>query len=73
MKVKEVIKYIEADGWYLVKIRGSHRQFKHPTKKGKVTVAGKLSAEVKKGTLSSIFKQAGLVKNYRQNGGEAKS
>ena len=68
-KVREIIRLIEADGWYLVKTRGSHRQFKHPTKKGKVTVAGKPSHEVKKGTLSSIFKQAGLTKNYQQNGG----
>ncbi len=69
MKVKEVIKRIEADGWYLVKTRGSHRQFKHPTKKGKVTVAGKPSDEIKKGTLSSIFRQASLTKSYQQNGG----
>ncbi len=60
MKIKEVIKLIEVDGWYLVNIEGSHRQFKHPTKKGKVTVAGKLSDDVRKGTLNSILKQAGL-------------
>ena len=72
MKVKEVIKRLKADGWYMVKTRGSHRQFKHPTKKGKVTVAGKPSDEVRKGTLNSIFKQAGLAKSYQQNGGEGK-
>ncbi len=44
MKVREVIKLIEEDGWYLAGTRGSHRQFKHPTKSGLVTIAGKLSA-----------------------------
>lgn len=60
MKIKDVIKLIEADGWYLINIKGSHRQFKHSIKKGKVTIAGKLSDEVRKGTLNSILKQAGL-------------
>ena len=73
MKVKDVLKRLKADGWYLVKIRGDHRQFKHPTKIGKVTVAGKPSEEVKKGTLSSIFRQAGFAKAYRKNGGKKKS
>jgi len=60
MKVREVIKLIEEDGWRLVKTRGSHRHFKHPTKPGKVTVAGKPSVDVPPGTLNSILKQAGL-------------
>jgi predicted RNA binding protein YcfA (HicA-like mRNA interferase family) len=60
MKVREVIKLLEADGWYRVTTKGSHRQFKHRTKSGKVTVAGKLSDEVRKGTLRSIMRQAGL-------------
>jgi predicted RNA binding protein YcfA (HicA-like mRNA interferase family) len=60
MKVKDLIKRIEADGWYLVTIKGSHRQFKHPAKRDKVTIAGKPSDEVRKGTLNSILKQAGL-------------
>lgn len=60
MKVKDIIKLIEVDGWYLVSTEGSHRQYKHPTKRGRVTVAGKPSDEVKKGTLNSILKQAGL-------------
>jgi predicted RNA binding protein YcfA (HicA-like mRNA interferase family) len=60
MKVREVIKLIEEDGWRLVKTRGSHRHFKHPTKPGKVTVAGKPSVDVPPGTLNSIFRQAGL-------------
>lgn len=60
MKVKEVIKLLEDDGWYLARTKGSHRQFKHPTKSGTVTVAGKLSVDVPPGTLNSILKQAGL-------------
>lgn len=60
MKIKEIIKLIEENGWYQVTQRGSHRQFKHDTLKGRVTIAGKLSDDVDKGTLNSIFKQAGL-------------
>ncbi|MEX2558147.1 MAG: type II toxin-antitoxin system HicA family toxin [Actinomycetota bacterium] len=60
MKVAEVIRTIEADGWVLIRTRGSHRQFKHPRKPGRVTVAGKRSDEVRPGTLNSILKQAGL-------------
>ncbi len=60
MKVKEVIEQIEKDGWYLVKTKGSHRQYKHLQKPGRVTVPGKLSHELPPGTLNSILKQAGL-------------
>jgi len=60
MKASEVIKLIEGDGWYLVRVKGSHRQYKHPVKKGLVTIAGNLNHEVVKGTLNSILKQAGL-------------
>jgi predicted RNA binding protein YcfA (HicA-like mRNA interferase family) len=60
MKVKEVIKQLEKDGWYLARTRGSHRQFKHPDKSGAVTVSGKSSVDVPPGTLNSILKQAGL-------------
>jgi predicted RNA binding protein YcfA (HicA-like mRNA interferase family) len=59
-KVREILAMLEADGWYLVTIRGSHRQFKHPTKSGRVTVAGKPSEDTAPGTLNSILKQAGL-------------
>ncbi len=59
-KVREILAMLEADGWYLVTIRGSHRQFKHPTKTGRVTVAGKPSEDTAPGTLNSILKQAGL-------------
>lgn len=63
MKVKEIIKLIEADGWYLVRQKGSHKQYKHSFKKGLVTISGhKLSDEVKMGTLSSILKQAEIQK-----------
>ena len=58
-KTKEVIKMLEADGWYLCAIRGDHRQFKHPIKKGKVTVSGPLSREMDQRNLNSIWKQAG--------------
>jgi predicted RNA binding protein YcfA (HicA-like mRNA interferase family) len=51
---------IEEDDWYLVATRGSHRQFKHPTKPGRVTIAGKPSEDLAPGTLNSILKQAGL-------------
>ena len=60
MKVRDIIKLLETEGWYLVNTEGSHRQFKHPTKKGKVTVSGKPGDDVRKGTLNSILKQAGL-------------
>ncbi len=60
MKVRAVIRMLEADGWYLAATRGSHRQFKHATKPGRVTVAGKLSDDLARGTLNSILKQAQL-------------
>ena len=60
MKVKEVIKLIEKDGWVLVRTRGSHRQFHHPTKSGTVTIAGKESIDMPVGTFNSVLKQAGL-------------
>jgi predicted RNA binding protein YcfA (HicA-like mRNA interferase family) len=58
LKVSEIIKMIEADGWYLVATRGSHRQYKHPVKPGRVTVAGKPSKELPPGTERSILRQA---------------
>ena len=60
MKVKEVLKLLEDDGWLLVRTTGSHQQFKHPSKPGTVTVAGKPSLDIPPGTLNSILKQAGL-------------
>lgn len=60
MKVREVIRILKKDGWYLARTKGSHRQFKHNDKAGVVTVAGKESVDVPPGTLNSIWKQAGL-------------
>jgi predicted RNA binding protein YcfA (HicA-like mRNA interferase family) len=60
MKVRAVIRILEDDGWRLVATRGSHRQYKHPTKSGRVTVAGKPSDDLAPGTLRSILKQSGL-------------
>jgi predicted RNA binding protein YcfA (HicA-like mRNA interferase family) len=60
LKVRKAIQMIEADGWLLVVTRGSHRQYKHPIKSGRVTIAGHLSDDLAPGTLNSILKQAGL-------------
>ena len=58
-KVKEVIKLLEKDGWYLAYTKGDHAQFKHPTKTGKVTVRGKSSETIEQELLNSMWKQAG--------------
>ncbi len=60
MKVKQAIKLIESDGWVVCRTKGSHRQFRHPMKKGLVTIAGKKSDDLALGTLNSILKQAGI-------------
>ena len=60
MKVKELLKMLEDDGWGLSRTKGSHRQYKHPSKPGTVTVAGKSSADVPKGTLNAILRQSGI-------------
>jgi predicted RNA binding protein YcfA (HicA-like mRNA interferase family) len=60
VKVRDVIRLLEADGWYIARIRGSHRQYKHPVKKGLVTLAGKPGEDLAPGTLNSVMKQAGL-------------
>ena len=60
MKVKEILKLIEQDGWFQAAQRENHRQFKHNTKSGRVTIAGKASDDLARGTLNSILKQAGL-------------
>jgi predicted RNA binding protein YcfA (HicA-like mRNA interferase family) len=62
MKVRDIIKLIESDGWYLVVTKGSHRQYKHPSKHGCVTIAGHPSHDLAPGTLNSIFKQAQIEK-----------
>ena len=60
MRVRDLIKLIESDGWFLVKTKGSHRQFKHPSKNGRVTIAGHSNEDLALGTLNSILKQAQL-------------
>lgn len=60
MKVRAVLRLLKDDGWVLKRTRGSHRQFRHPTKLGTVTVSGKPGIDVPTGTLNSILKQAGL-------------
>lgn len=60
MKVRDVLRLLADDGWYLARTRGSHRQYKHPVKAGLVTVAGSAGDELAPGTLNSILKQAGL-------------
>jgi predicted RNA binding protein YcfA (HicA-like mRNA interferase family) len=62
MKVRDILKLLNDDGWYLVATEGSNRQFKHPNKKGRVTVPGKLNHDLPPGTLNSILRQAGLRK-----------
>ena len=59
LKVAEVLKLLIDDGWYLADQKGSHRQFKHSTKKGRVTVNGKPSETLEQFLLNIIFKQAG--------------
>ena len=60
VKVRELIRKLEEDGWTLARTRGSHRQFKHESKPGTVTVAGAPRLEIPPGTLNAILKQAGL-------------
>ena len=63
MKARDLIKLIEEDGWYLVRQKGSHKQYKHKTKKGLVTIAAHtMSDEIALGTLNSIYKQAQIKK-----------
>lgn len=63
MKVRKIIRLLQRDGWFLVATRGSHRQFKHDEKPGRVTVAGSNSDDLAPGTLNSILKQAGLKRD----------
>lgn len=65
MKIKEILKILEQDGWYYVHTKGSHRKFHHPIKKGAVTVAGKPSSDVHPEILNSILKQA-QIKKHKQ-------
>jgi predicted RNA binding protein YcfA (HicA-like mRNA interferase family) len=60
MKVRDMLKRLREDGWYLLRHKGSHRQFIHPIKPGVVTIAGQPSQELHPKTLASVLKQAGL-------------
>ena len=62
MKIRQLIRLIERDGWYLVTTKGSHRQYRHRSKRGRVTVAGHPNDDIAPGTLNSILKQAQLDK-----------
>ncbi|OGP64400.1 MAG: hypothetical protein A2170_03670 [Deltaproteobacteria bacterium RBG_13_53_10] len=60
MKVRDLIRMLEMDGWKQLRMKGSHRQFRHPLKHGTITVAGKRNVDIPAGTLASILKHAGL-------------
>jgi len=60
-KVREMIRYVEDNGWYFVSQKGSHRQFKHPTKKGRVTIPGNPGDDLLPATAKSILRQADLM------------
>jgi predicted RNA binding protein YcfA (HicA-like mRNA interferase family) len=63
MKIRDIIKKLREDGWYEVAQRGSHRQYRHPSKPGRVTIAGHANDDLAPGTLDSVLKQAGLKEN----------
>ena len=65
VKVRDAIRLIEEDGWFLIRMRGSHRQYKHPTKPGLVTIPGKPGRDLPVGLQRSILRQAGLLRNQR--------
>ena len=62
MKVREILRLLSNDGWYLIVTEGSHRQFRHPTKPGRTTVSGHPGDDIHPKTLKSILTQAGLLK-----------
>jgi len=63
LKLREIIKLIKEDGWYIVTQKGSHIQFKHPVKSGRVTIAGNPGDDIAPGTLNSVLRQAGLKRS----------
>jgi len=63
LKLREIIKIIKEDGWYNIAQKGSHIQFKHPVKPGRVTIAGNPGDDIAPGTLNSVLKQAGLKRS----------
>jgi predicted RNA binding protein YcfA (HicA-like mRNA interferase family) len=66
VKVRDLLKQLTDDGWYLVTTEGDHRQYKHPTKPGRVTVAGHPGKDIPPGTLNSIRRQAGLARSQEK-------
>ena len=60
MKIRDILRLLTEDGWYLDRVRGSHHQYKHPIKRGVVTVAGQPGDDVPRPMVNSILKQAGL-------------
>lgn len=60
MKLKDLIRLLETDGWKQVRMKGSHRQFRHPSKHGTITVAGKPNVDIPAGTLAAVLRHAGL-------------
>lgn len=62
VSVRQAIRMVEKDGWFLVRTRGSHRQYRHPTKSGRVTIAGNLKVVLHPKTWNTIAKQAGISK-----------
>ena len=66
-KVRDAIRLVRADGWFLARTRGSHRHYRHPVKPGAVTIAGKMSKDLAPGTWKSIFRQAGLDKEKHRD------
>lgn len=68
MKIRDAIKLIESDGWYLIAVKGSHRQFKHAIKPGRVTIAGHPGDDLAPGTLNSVLKQAQLTRSKSEQG-----
>jgi len=66
MKIRDVIKLVEADGWFLIVTKGSHRQYKHPAKTGRVTISGHPSDDIASGTLNCVLKQAQLKKQQKK-------
>ena len=64
-KVRDAVRLVERDGWELVRMRGSHRQYQHPSKLGEVTIAGRPSKDLAKGTFRNILRQAGLAEERR--------
>ena len=70
MQIRDAIKLIEDDGWYLVVTKGSHRQYKHPDKPGRVTIAGHPGDDLAPGTLNSVLKQAQVQRSARKKGRE---